>query len=69
MGRQFASQELAALGVFATLIDDVAGETPQQLPALADFVKTEYWGRLASGASVALGAMDRTWVNGLIPPG
>jgi hypothetical protein len=64
---QFDSHELAALAVFGELVDGIAGETPQQLPALEEFMRTTHWQRLADGASTALGKMNRTRRNGLAP--
>ena len=57
---QFGSSELAALAVFAGVIDEVADATPAQLPPLVDFMKTKHWERLVLSARVALSAVKRT---------
>lgn len=51
---QFGPGELAALEVFAGVVDEVAAATPAQLPPLGEFIKTKHWERLVFGARVAL---------------
>jgi lysophospholipase L1-like esterase len=55
--RQFETEELLALEAFAELIDVVAAETPQRLPALTEFIKTAAWRRLSAGARLARRAL------------
>ena len=55
--RQFEAEELLALEVFAQLIDVVAGETPQRLPSLTEFIKTASWRSLSAGARLARSAL------------
>jgi len=57
---QFGSEELLALEVFAELIEVVSAETPQRLPALAEFIKTASWRRLSGGARLARSALHGT---------
>lgn len=61
---QFDARELSALRGFADLVDAIALETPQQLPALEVFMKTRHWQRLAAGAGAALQQLDRTRRSG-----
>lgn len=64
---QFSPSELAALAVFAGVIDEVADATPAQLPPLVDFMKTKHWERLMLGARVALSAVKRTQRSTVAP--
>lgn len=54
---QFSERELVALARFADVIDGVANETPQRLPALDEFAKTAEWRRLLIGARDALAVL------------
>jgi len=63
----FGSRELGALNAFAEVMDEIADETPQLLPALEEFMKTKHWQRFAAGASVAFGDMNVVRRNGLCP--
>lgn len=52
--RQFDGAELLALRRFESVIDCVARETPQELPILEEFMRTDEWQRLAIGARETL---------------
>ena len=43
---------------FSRLVDDITNATPQQLPALDEFMKTDEWRRLASGAKATLARLQ-----------
>src|SRR6516225_7641204 len=53
----FTDAELRALRAFHSVLEDVSASTPQHLPPLDEFVKTEAWRRLVTAAHVALAAL------------
>ena len=55
----FNGKEIAALESFSRVLNRVCEETPQELPALEEFMETEAWKRLSAAASEALAALSR----------
>ncbi|NOT88693.1 MAG: hypothetical protein HOP03_10965 [Lysobacter sp.] len=55
----FSNEEIVALGLFNAVLSEVAEETPHNLPALDDFVKTQCWRRLSRAAHEALVVLNR----------
>lgn len=56
-GSGFSASELAALAQFDGVLNRVCDDTPQELPALDEFLATEAWQTLATAASAALSAL------------
>jgi hypothetical protein len=52
----FASSELAVLAHFDRVLNQVCDDTPQDLPALEEFLATEAWRTLSDAARDALSA-------------
>lgn len=50
----FAAEELNILSRFDDVLNQVSEDTPQKLPELEDFMKTEAWHKLATAAREAL---------------
>lgn len=50
----FSDEQLAALARYSRIIEEISTQTPQQLPPLADFMRTTAWKRLSDAANNAL---------------
>jgi hypothetical protein len=55
----FSADEFEALDRFDSILNEICDETPKNLPALNEFIKTAWWQRLSHEASVALAALKK----------